>query len=108
MGLPIITSAAIGRYRLRLGEVVLGETSNAVLVEEGGHPNRMYFPRADINMALLTRSTRKSKCPWKGEASYFSVGEAQNVIWSYERPKGAAAAIAGYLAVYPEITVEEV
>ena len=108
MGLPIITTPAIGRYRLRLGNLILGETSKAVLVEEGGHPSRMYFPRADINMALLTRSTRKSKCPWKGEASYFSVGEALNVIWSYERPKGAAAGIAGHLAVYPEITVEEI
>ena len=108
MGLPIITTPAIGRYRLRLDDLILGETSKAVLLEEGGHPSRMYFPRADINMALLTRSIRKSKCPWKGEASYFSVGEAQNVIWSYERPRGAAAEIAGYLAVYPDITVEEV
>ena len=108
MGLPIITSAATGRYRLSLGDLVLGETSKAVLVEESGHPSRLYFPRADINMALLTPSTRKSKCPWKGEARYFSVGDAENVIWSYERPKGSAAAIAGYLAVYPDITVEEV
>ena len=108
MGLPIITSAATGRYRLRLGDLVLGETDKAVLVEESGHPSRLYFPRADMDMALLTPSTRKSKCPWKGEARYFSVGDAENVIWSYERPKGAAAAIAGYLAVYPDITVEEV
>jgi uncharacterized protein (DUF427 family) len=108
MGLPIVTSAAIGHYRLRLGDVILGETRKAVLVEEAGHPSRLYFPRADMNMALLTRSTRKSKCPWKGEASYFSVGDVANVIWSYERPRGAAAAFAGHLAVYPEITVEEI
>jgi len=108
MGLPIITTPAPQRYRLRLDDLILGETSKAVLVEERGHPNKLYFPRDDINMALLTRTTRISKCPWKGEAHYYSVGDAQNVIWSYERPKGAAAAIAGHLAVYPEITVEQI
>ncbi len=108
MGLPIVITPAGGRYRLRLNDLILGETSTALLVEEGGHPSKLYFPRADFNMALLTRSTRRSKCPWKGEASYYSVGDAQNVIWSYERPKGAAAAIAGHMAVYPEVTVEEV
>ena len=108
MGLPIVITPATGRYRLRLDDLILGETSAALLVEEGGHPSKLYFPRADINMALLTRSPRRSKCPWKGEASYYSVGAAHNVIWSYERPIGAASAIAGHLAVYPEITVEEV
>jgi uncharacterized protein (DUF427 family) len=108
MGLPIVITPAAGRYRIRLDNLILGETSKALLVEEGGHPGKLYFPRADITMGLLTRSPRSSKCPWKGEASYYSVGDAQNVIWSYERPKEAAAALAGYLAVYPEITVEEV
>lgn len=108
MGLPIVITPAPGRYRLRLNDLILGQTSAALLVAEDGHPSKLYFPRADITMALLTRSSRRSNCPWKGEASYYSVGDAQNVIWSYERPKGAAAAIAGHLAVYPQITVEEV
>ena len=100
-------SPAKGRYRLRLDDVILGETNQAIWVKEGGHPNRLYVPRADVAMNLLTPSSRTSHCPLKGEARYYSVGAAQNVIWSYESPKSAALAIAGHLAFYPEITVEQ-
>ena len=100
-------SPAKGRYRLRLDDVILGETSQAVWVKEAGHPNRLYVPRADVAMNLLTPSSGTSHCPLKGEARYYSVGAAQNVIWSYESPKSTALAIAGYLAFYPEITVEQ-
>ena len=100
-------SPAKARYRLRFHDVILGETNQAIWVKEGGHPSRLYVPRADVVMNLLTPSSRTSHCPLKGEARYYSVGAAHNVIWSYETPKSAALAIAGYLAFYPEITVEQ-
>ncbi len=100
-------SSAKSRYRLRFHDVILGETNQAIWVKEGGHPSRLYVPRADVAMNLLTPSSRTSHCPLKGEARYYSVGAAHNVIWSYETPKSAALAIAGYLAFYPEITVEQ-
>ena len=100
-------SPAKARYRLRFHDVILGETNQAIWVKEGGHPSRLYVPRADVAMNLLTPSSRTTHCPLKGEARYYSVGAAHNVIWSYETPKSAALAIAGYLAFYPEITVEQ-
>ena len=97
-----------GRYRVRFGDLVLGETDAALQLAEGDHASVIYVPRADMAMALLQPSPRQSTCPWKGEASYFSVGAAQNVVWSYEVPQDEVAAIAGHLAFYPAVTVERV
>jgi uncharacterized protein (DUF427 family) len=64
-----------------------------------------YIPRQDADMAALARSATTSYCPYKGEASYFSIpaGGARSVdaIWSYETPHDAVSEITGYLAVYP-------
>lgn len=97
-----------GRYRVRLGDVVIGETERALHLAEGGRGAVVYVPRADMRMELLTPTTHRTTCPWKGEASYFSIGEAANVVWSYETPKAGSEAIAGHLAFYPAVTVERV
>lgn len=96
------------RYRVRIGDLVLGETAAALQLVEGGHDPVIYVPRADMDMTLLQPTTRQSTCPWKGQASYFSVGDAPNVVWSYETPNPEVAAIAGHLAFYPAVTVERV
>ena len=108
MGMPIEITPAAGRYRVRLGALVLGETAAALNLTEGGHGPVVYVPRADVDMALLTPTDRTSMCPWKGQASYFSVGGQANVVWSYEKPIDAVAAIASHLAFYPAVTVEQV
>ena len=76
----------------------------------GGRPGRD-VPRADADMAYFTRTARTTRCPWKGEAGYFSLhhgGErADNAVWTYETPVAGAAAIAGHLAFYPDqVTIE--
>ena len=108
MGLPITITPAPGHYRVRLGDQTLGETDAALLVNEAGNPPRLYLPRADMNMAMFTATTRQTTCPYKGVASYFSVGGQDNVVWSYETPNENVAAIAGHLAFYPAIAVEKV
>jgi uncharacterized protein (DUF427 family) len=64
-----------------------------------------YIPRADVDMHLLRHSTQHSYCPYKGDASYYSIDvggtKAENAVWSYEKPYPAVAAIAGALAFYP-------
>jgi uncharacterized protein (DUF427 family) len=99
---------AAGRYRIRLADLVIGETDHALHLTEGGGRPVLYVPRNDMKMGLLTRTSRQTSCPWKGQASYFSVGVAENVIWSYENPKPGSEAIAGHLAFYPAVTVERV
>ncbi len=65
----------------------------------------LYIPRADVNLSLFERSTHTTYCPYKGDASYFSLNAgaqpAQNVVWSYETAYEQVSQISGHLAFYP-------
>ena len=62
-----------------------------------------YVPRKDVKMDRLARSSHQTHCPFKGDASYFSVvGGPENAVWSYEQPYDEMAAIKGRLAFYPD------
>jgi uncharacterized protein (DUF427 family) len=110
---PITISANSKRVRVTAGGVVIADTTHALILKEASYPAVNYVPRSDANMALLKRSDRTTHCPYKGDASYFSVvadGKAiENSIWSYETPFPAMAEISGHLAFYPDkVTIEEV
>ena len=63
-----------------------------------------YFPRDDVRMDLLTRTDHRTYCPFKGNASYWSltVGDrtAENAVWSYENPFDEAELVGNYVAFY--------
>ncbi len=103
---------ATGSYTIRAKGAIIGETSRAVELVEGGRAPVIYVPREDMAMAFLDRSDRQTTCPFKGTASYYSVvtpeGRLENVVWSYETPKAGAEGIAGHLAFYPDVTVQRV
>lgn len=101
-----------GTFVLRAGGAVLGETRAALELSETGLADTLYFPRADLAMAMLEPSQTRTTCPKKGVASYVSIQTKSTVIedagWSYEAPIEAAQRIAGYIAFYPgKVTVEE-
>lgn len=103
---------ASGKWVVRAGGAVLGETQNALELTEGDYPAVIYFPREDIAMSFLDPSDTTSHCPWKGDATYYSIPTKSTVIkdaaWSYEDPTEDMAQIKGYLAFYPnKVTVEE-
>lgn len=106
MGLPIHITPAPGRYRVSVSDDVLGETSAALLLDEAGLGPVLYLPRGDMDMAKFTATSHHSTCPWKGQASYFSVAGLQNAVWTYEQPIDTVAEIAGYLGFYPSVTVK--
>jgi uncharacterized protein (DUF427 family) len=102
---------APGTWVVRAGGAVIGESANALELTEGSLPPVIYFPRGDIAMALLERTARQSVCPWKGEASYYSIvtggGTLPDAAWSYEAPRDEVARISGHLAFYlDKVTVE--
>ncbi len=104
---------APGTWVVRAHGAVLGESMQVQELTEGGGRPVHYFPRADIAMAMLDATDRTSSCPWKGQASYFSIvtpdGRMDNAVWSYETPIAACQAIAGHLAFYPDrVTIERV
>jgi len=94
------------RTRVLLRGVAIAESSAVVLLTEGASSPVRYFPRQDVDPAALVRTAHSSRCPWKGEASYFTLqagGEqVVNAAWSYEQPIEAAAPISGHIAFYPQ------
>jgi uncharacterized protein (DUF427 family) len=111
---PITITPNPKRVRVTLGGQVIAETSHALILQEASYKPVQYIPRADAEMALLVRTERSTHCPYKGDASYFTIeipGEipgnpggrrAENAVWSYESPFPAMADIAGHLAFYPD------
>ena len=104
---------ATGTWVVRAGGAVLGETTRALELSEGDYPAVIYVPREDIAMAFLDKSDTSSTCPYKGQASYYSIiaksGEIKDAAWSYEDPIDAVAEIKDYLAFYTDrVAVEEV
>jgi uncharacterized protein (DUF427 family) len=90
------------RVRVAVGDAVIADTVRARLLRESGHMPVYYFSREDVRMDLLSRTDHSTHCPFKGEASYWSIRVAgqtrENVVWSYERPYDEMAPIADYLA----------
>lgn len=93
---------------VRLADVEIARTHDAIRVLETSHPPTFYLPRRDVDMTLLRRAGGGSRCEWKGEASYFDVvvGAPPNRLtreraaWSYERPFDDALVLAGHVAFY--------
>jgi uncharacterized protein (DUF427 family) len=62
-----------------------------------------YIPRKDVRMDRLVRSSHRTHCPFKGDASYFSLVDGpENSVWSYETPYDEMLAIKERLAFYPD------
>ncbi|MEJ7785442.1 MAG: DUF427 domain-containing protein [Solirubrobacteraceae bacterium] len=100
MGIHDITTAPVGApVRIELDGAVVAESDAAVVLEEQGLPARYYLPRADIGAELLP-SDSNSHCPWKGDASYHSVGVHRDIAWFYPEPKQRVAAIRDHVAFY--------
>lgn len=104
---------AEGTWVVRAGGAVIGESQNAFLLFENDYPFIVYFPRDDIAMAFLDASETTTRCPYKGDARYFSIQTRsvtmQDAAWSYETPNEGLGEIANHIAFMGEdITVERV
>jgi uncharacterized protein (DUF427 family) len=110
---PIRISPTGTRVTVRLGDVTVAETDRALSLAEADYPVVQYIPLDDVDTSLLDRTTTQTYCPYKGDASYYSVkspdGSTEtDLIWTYERPYPSVAEIAGHVAFYPnraQITV---
>ncbi len=110
---PIAIEPSVSRVRVIVGGKTIADSRAALTLRESDYPAVQYVPREDVDMSLLERTDHESYCPYKGEASYFSIpngGErSKNAIWTYEAPYDAVAPIKDYLAFYPDRvdTIEE-
>ncbi|WP_414637721.1 DUF427 domain-containing protein [Actinomycetospora sp.] len=80
------------------------DTTNAVILQEAGYPAVYYVPLAEVDPDVLRPSDHETYCPFKGEASYYSVatddGELADVVWTYRKPYDAVAQIKDHVAFY--------
>ena len=103
---PIDVTPSKDHVVVRVADRVVADTRRSLSLQEASYPVVHYIPRDDVDMSLLERTEHHTYCPYKGDASYLSArsgGKAlANAIWSYQAPYDAVAAIAGYLAFYPD------
>ena len=102
---PIRIERNASRVRVRLGDAVIADSRGAFTLFEATYPGVIYVPREDVDMRLLARTTHRTHCPYKGDASYYSINaagrSAENAVWSYENPIAGVSEIASRLAFYP-------
>lgn len=94
------------RVQVTFNGTVIADTRRALVLREGPLPPAQYIPREDVTMDFLRPTTHSTHCPFKGDASYFTVSvdgkTAENAVWTYEAPLPAVADIKKYVAFYPD------
>jgi uncharacterized protein (DUF427 family) len=92
------------RVIVRLGGAIIADSTRALVMRAPGTPDVQYIPREDVDMASLIRTSHATHCPYKGDASYWSIRSGsrivENAVWSYESPYEQMAPIEGHLAFY--------
>lgn len=100
------------RVSVRLDDVLVADTDQAVQLTEKGYPDRQYLPRDALVAGTLQPSDTRTLCPFKGQASYYHFLLAdrvlQDAVWVYEEPVQSMAAIAGRIVFDPAHFAEAV
>lgn len=103
---PITITRNGKRVRVTFAGRIIADTEDALTLKEASYKPVLYVPRADTDMSLLAPTDHRTHCPYKGDASYFTIAvdgrSAENAVWSYEQPYPAMAEIKEYLAFYPD------
>ena len=98
----VIVTPFDGRVVIEANGEVIADTKRALRLKEADYPEVFYVPRSDAHMDRLQRTDHRTHCPFKGDASYFSLkGGAENAVWSYEHPYDEVLEIREHLAFYP-------
>jgi uncharacterized protein (DUF427 family) len=103
---PITVEPATSRIVVHAGGKTVADTRQALALREADYPVVYYVPREDADLSLLERTDHHTYCPYKGDASYFSIVPAgargANAVWSYQAPYDAVREIEDHLAFYPD------
>ncbi len=92
------------RVQVFLGDESIADSRRTLLVKETKHAPVIYFPREDVRMDLLERTSHETFCPFKGQASYWSIRAAgqvdENSVWTYEDPFTEVEGLKDYVSFY--------
>jgi uncharacterized protein (DUF427 family) len=108
---PITLTAATGRMTATYSGHEIAASDDVLMLQEANYPAVAYFPRRDVEMAFMGRTAKTTHCPYKGDASYYTLTMdghiAENAVWTYETPYPAMDAIKDRLAFYPNVVTVE-
>jgi uncharacterized protein (DUF427 family) len=103
---PITIEHSPDHIVVTAGGRVIAESNAALSLREASYPAVYYIPRADVDMSALERTDHASYCPYKGDASYYSITPAgergRNAVWTYEAAYPAVSEIKDHLAFYAD------
>jgi len=103
---PITVEKNPDRVVVKVAGRVIADSRDALSLQEASYPAAQYIPRKDVDFTQLERTDHESYCPYKGEASYYSIVPAGeqgvNAVWTYETPYDAVADIREHVAFYPD------
>jgi uncharacterized protein (DUF427 family) len=92
--------------RIEVGGTVVAESSRARVLREGTITPRYYFPREDVKNEWLVESDLSTNCPFKGDASYWSLvldgKRYDGLVWSYQAPISGMEPITKLLSFFNE------
>ena len=92
------------RVKVVFNDVTVADSGQALVLHETRLPPVYYLPRKDVRMDLMERTDYRTHCPFKGNASYWTLNvadqSAENTVWSYEDPLPEAESLRGYVAFY--------
>ncbi len=106
---PITVKPTGKHVTVLVNGVVVADTDNSLTLQESTYPAVQYIPMRDVAQNFLKPSSTTTYCPYKGDASYYSVATTESggdtvedVIWTYEQPYPAVVDIAGHVAFYSD------
>jgi class 3 adenylate cyclase/uncharacterized protein (DUF427 family) len=101
-GYRVVIEPSPARVRAVFGGETVADSTSALVMHETRLPPVYYFPRADVRMDLLQPTNHLTHCPFKGNASYWSIAAggavAENAAWSYQDPYDESSSVEGYIA----------
>ena len=102
---PITIEPHSDHVLVSAADTVVPDTTHALALREADYPPVLYVPLSDVDSELLETSDTHTYCPYKGDASYYSIrtseGVIEDAIWFYDEPYDAVSEIGGHVAFYP-------
>ena len=110
---PITITSSGDHVVVRSNQTTIADSRSTLVLREANYPPVRYIPLADVDRSQLAASELTTYCPYKDDASYYSIApgaeRGTDAVWFYDDPYPAVAEIKGHVAFYSdrvELSVE--